>query len=162
MKQRGYSLIELLVVVATLAVIMAITVPLMRSAILRAHVGSLAADAKTIHLAFKRFYIDNNMYPNAGSDPSFDLATFEPLVSEGYYDGHVLGKLLDQAADGYDSPDDRGVNQEFWLEMTLEVDPSVRFLVVDSDDAPLSSGVYRDGIYMYRDGVLTPLTVPVS
>jgi len=162
MNQKGYSLIELLVVAATLAVIMAITVPLMRSAILRAEVASLAADSKTIHLAFKRFYIDNDMYPNSGSAPSFDLGSFEPLVSEGYYDAHVLGKLVDGAADGYDSPDDRGVNQEFWLEMTLKYDPSVRFLVVDSDDAPLSPGVFRDGIYLYRNGVLAPLTVPVS
>jgi prepilin-type N-terminal cleavage/methylation domain-containing protein len=162
MKQRGYSLIELLVVCATLGVIMAITIPLLRSAILRAHVGAMAADSKTIHLAFKRYFIDHGEYPNAGSSPAFELNTFEPLIAEKYYDGHVLGKLLGSTADAYDSPDDRGVNQEFWLEMTLQVDPSVRFLVVDSDDAPLSPGVFLDGIYMYRDGVLTPLTLPVK
>ena len=159
---RGFSLVELLVVVATIAVLIAITVPMMQLAMLRAHIGAMATDSKAIFQAFKQHYIDNNMYPNAVSNPKFELATFEPLVSMRYYDGRVVSKLVDGQADAYDSPDDKGKNQEFWVEMTLKYNTEVRFLVADSDNAPLSGGEYMDGIYMYRNGVLTALTSTVK
>ena len=159
---RGFTMVEIMVVMLILFIITAMMVPLMRSAILRAHVGAMAADAKAIHLAFKRFYIDNDMYPNADNDPAFQLDTFEPLVSQGYYSGVVIPKLEGDTCDDYDSPDDQGLNQEFWLELTLKYNPSIRFLIAESDNAPLGGGDYYDGIYMYKDGVLTPLTAPVD
>jgi hypothetical protein len=155
-------MVEVMVVMLILFVIMGMMVPLMRSAILRAHVGAMAADAKSIHTGFKRFYIDNDMYPNSADDPAFQLDSFEPLVSAGYYDGRVVSKLLGDQADGYDSPDDIGLNQEFWLEMTLKYEPNIRFLIADSDNAPLGGGDFYDGIYMYKGGVLTALTAPVE
>lgn len=156
--QKGFSLVELLITVAIIAILMAITIPLMKEALLRAHISAVATDAKAIYVAFKRHHIDKSMYPNASELPAFDVDTFEPLVSLQYYDGRVLPKLLGHKADGYDSPDDMGPNQEFWLEMTLAYDPTVRFLVSDSDDAPLAGGGYFDGIFLFRDGTLTPIT----
>jgi prepilin-type N-terminal cleavage/methylation domain-containing protein len=161
-KERGFTMVEVMVVMLILFIITAMMVPLMRSAILRAHVGAMAADAKSIHLAFKRYYIDNDKYPNSNDDPKFQLDTFQPLVSEGYYDGRVVTKLEDGQADGYDSPDDQGLNQEFWLELTLKFNPNIRFLIADSDNAPLGGGKFYDGIYMYKGGVLTALTAPVD
>jgi hypothetical protein len=117
----------------------------------------LTTDAKAIYLAFKQYNIDFSAYPNAEDAPNFQLDTMEPLVSLGYYTGSVSTKLAGNQADGYDSPDDQGQNQEFWLEFTLDFDPTIRYLVADSDDAPLSGGDYFDGVYLYRDGVLTPL-----
>jgi len=155
--QRGFSLLELLIVVATIAVLVAIAIPLMRDAMLRAHISAMATDAKALHVAFKRYHMDNSEYPNASADPSFQLDSFEPLVSLGYYDGRVAGRLMNGSADGYDSPDDNGHNQEFWLELSLSYDSSVRFLISDSDDAPLGGGRYFDGIYLFRDGQLAPL-----
>ena len=162
MSAKGFSLVELLVVVAIIGVLMGIMVPLMQNAMLRAQVGAMAADCRTLHTAFKQHYIDFNMYPNSVDPPAFDLATFEPLVGQGYYDGDVADRLEGMAADGYDSPDDAGVNQEFWIEMTMDFNPSVRFLVADSNDAPLSGGADMDGVYLYRDGVLTSLNSPID
>ena len=155
--QRGFTLIELLVVVAIIAIVSMIAAATMRDALVRSHIGAAATDAHAIYVAFKRFHIDNHMYPNASSAPAFELDTFDPLVSMGYYDGRLTSRLLNQQADGYDSPDDQGTNREFWLEFTLAYDPTVRFLVADSDDAPLGGGAYFDGIYLFREGVLTPL-----
>jgi prepilin-type N-terminal cleavage/methylation domain-containing protein len=150
--QKGYSLIELLMVMATIAVLVAIAVPLMQDALLRASISSVATDAKSIHVAFKRYQMDNHAYPPAG--PGFQLDTFHPLTRDGYYDGRVAGMLAGDAADGYDSPAN---NQEFWLEMTLKRNPTVRFLVSDSDEAPLAGGDYFDGIFVFHGGVLTPI-----
>ena len=69
----------------------------------------------------------------------------------------INGVLLNGRIDVYQSPDDQGLNQEFWLEMTLERDPSIRLLVTHSDDAPLSGGVWLDGVFVYRNGKLEPV-----
>jgi prepilin-type N-terminal cleavage/methylation domain-containing protein len=156
-QQDGFSLLEVLIVVATLAVLVAMAIPLMHDALIRANVSAVATDAKGIYVAFKRHYMDTNMYPHSSSPPAFEVDTFEPLVSMGYYDGRVAPKLLDGVADGYDSPDDQGLNQEFWLELTLRADPTIRFLVADSDDAPLAGGAYFDGIFVFQNGTLTPI-----
>ena len=36
-------------------------------------------------------------------------------------------------------------------------DRKVRFLVADSDNAPLGGGDYYDGIYLFLNGTLTPI-----
>ncbi len=157
-RQEGFSLLELLVVVAIIAVLAAIAIPMMRDALTRAHIGATATDARVIYTSFKRYHVDNSRYPYAVTNPAFDVNTLDPLVSGGYKKERVLTRLVGNAADGYDSPDDDyGPNQEFWLEMTLDYDPTIRFLVSDSDDAPLSGGDWHDGIFLFRDGVLTEL-----
>jgi prepilin-type N-terminal cleavage/methylation domain-containing protein len=152
--EKGFTLVEVLIVVAIIAILVAIALPVMDDAMLRAHIAAAAVDAKALHVAFKRYYVDNNMYP---ADGVFQMSNFEPLVGMGYYDGRVASRLIGGAADGYGAPDDMGADQEFWLEFSLEANPTVRFLVSDSNDSPLSGGLYFDGIYLFRDGVLTPL-----
>ena len=150
-RQAGYSLIELMIVLVIAGVIMAIAIPMMREALVRAMIGAAAAEARTIHGAMKRYAIDNSAYPNVSG---FNLTTMEPLVSLGYYDGRLIPRVQGGTLDGYDSPSNQG---EYWLEFTLRKEPTVRFMVGDSDDAPLAGGTFRDGIVLYRNGVLVPL-----
>jgi prepilin-type N-terminal cleavage/methylation domain-containing protein len=158
--QRGFTLIELLIVVAIIAILMGIAIPMLHRAVIRAEISAVGAEARTLYTAFSQHYIDQDAYPYASNAPAFELDTFEPLVTFGYYSGNLMKKLQSRQADAYDSPDDLGVNREFWLEMTLRRDPSIRFLVADSDNAPLSGGKYMNGIFLYRNGVLTPIHAP--
>lgn len=150
--QKGFTLVEVLIAVAIIAVLVAIAIPMMKDALMRAYISAAATDAAAIHTAYKRYHVDFSEYPD-----STVLDTFEPLVANKYYDGRVLPRLLGQRLDGYDSPDDAGTNQEFWLEFTLGSDHTVRFLVADSDNAPLGGGDYFDGIFLFRNNVLTEL-----
>ncbi|GAB4368560.1 MAG: hypothetical protein Kow0062_01780 [Acidobacteriota bacterium] len=150
--ERGFTLVELLIAVAIIAVLMAIAIPELLEARTRAEMRSVVSDLRSVHTAFKEYFIDHNEYPDGGSN--FNLVNFNPLTKLGYYRGLVTAKMIGGRADGYDAPDDMGTNQEFWLEMTLKRDPTIRFLVADSDDAPLGGGVEYDGVYVFRNGVL--------
>jgi prepilin-type N-terminal cleavage/methylation domain-containing protein len=152
--QRGFTLVEVLIVVAIIAILMAIVMPMMREALLRAHISSAVSDARSIAVAFKRYAVDNSAYPDEGG---LDLASFEPLVAGKYYDGRIGTRLLNDQADAYGAPDDSGTNQEYWMEITLAYDPTVRVVIADTDDAPLLGGAFLDGIALYKGGVLTPL-----
>ncbi len=153
--QKGFTIVEVLVVLAILAIVTSIAIPELHKARVRAEVGALAGDGRSLYFAFKQYYIDNGAFPNATDSPAFDVESFEPLRAGKYYRGNIGRLLQGSKADAYDSPDDMGRNQEFWLEMTLSLDHSVRFVVANSNDAPLSGGEWLDGVYLFRDGVLT-------
>ena len=150
-RQAGYSLIELMIVLVTASVIMAIAIPMMHEALVRGMIGAATAEARTIHNAMKQYHVDHSGYPNASG---FDASTMEPLVSLGYYDGRLIPRIQNGVLDGYDSPSNR---EEYWMEFTLLDAPTVRFMVGDSDGAPLAGGTFHDGIVLYRNGVLVPL-----
>ena len=154
---KGFTIVEVLIVLAILAIVVSIAIPGLNQARIRAQVGSVVADGHSMYIAFKQYYVDYGQYPNATSDPAFNVRTFEPLRGQKYYRGNVQQLLQGNSADAYDSPDDSGPNQEFWLEMTLSIDPAVRFVIANSDDAPLGGGERLDGVYVFRDGVLQKL-----
>ncbi len=148
-QQKGFTLLELLIVVAIIGILAAIAIPAMSSYAKKAHYAAALAECREVYTAFTGYHIDNGMYPYDSSNPKFDLATFFPLD----YSGAITQRLVGQKADDFKSPDDGGLNQEFWLQMTLAEDPSVQFLIAHSDDAALEPGVWLRGVYVYRNGV---------
>jgi hypothetical protein len=117
----------------------------------------LSNEARLVYEAFDRYHERHHSYPSTYTAARFDPQTLNPLRKRGYYTGPITGYLLDRRVDAYDSPDDRGPDREFWLEMTLRSDPSIRVLVASSDDAPLGGGAWLDGAYLFRDGEIEPL-----
>jgi len=157
-RRRWPRLVLDLVVLAALAFMLTeLLQPALREAAVRSDVKIVSTAARDLWDAFERYYEINQAYPNAYLPPKFELDTLEPLRRRGYYRGYVTVKLQEGRIDAYDSPDDRGINQEFWIEMTLKSDPTVRFLIARSNDAPLGGGEWREGVFIYRDGVLESL-----
>jgi hypothetical protein len=123
----------------------------------REQLRMVRTEARELYRAFNAYYERNRGYPNAWVEPRFDVASLDPLQRRGYYRGHLLANLHRNRADAYDSPDDTGPNHEFWLELSLACDASIRVVIANSDDAPLGGGKWLDGVFVYRDGVLEPL-----
>ena len=98
--QRGFTLVELLVVVTIIGVLAAIAIPQFQQAILRAEISTVAADCRALQTAFKQHYIDLDMYPFQSNSPAFQVDTFEPLVSLGYYRSGLQSKLLNGSRQG--------------------------------------------------------------
>jgi len=148
---------DLVLLVALVIMLGMIFRPAMEVARLQGDVRYVSGEARRLYDAFERYHRTNGSYPNSYLEPPFDVDSLDPLRRRGYYTGQVTTKLIERRLDGYDSPDDRGPNQEYWIEMTLDRDPEIRFLIGRSDDAPSAGGSWVEGAFLVRDGVLEPL-----
>ena len=152
--ERGFTLIELMIVTLIVALLAGIAGLATRGVQVKAHLTSVVADSRILFHGLEEFYAINYMYPNATSSPAFDLVTFEPMRSIVGYQGSINSRLVNGQADAYDSPDDRGPNQEWWVQMTLLIDPSFQVVIAASDNVALNPGVWMFGVYTFENGTL--------
>lgn len=78
MKKRGFTVIELLIVVAVMGIVVAIALPNILTALQKSKLKSTMADMKTIGNAVSSYMIDNYMAPGGGS--STLLSQVEPYL----------------------------------------------------------------------------------
>jgi prepilin-type N-terminal cleavage/methylation domain-containing protein len=152
--QRGFTLIELMIVTVIVAILAGIASFATRGVQVKAHVASVVADARILFHSLEEYHAINYQYPNATSSPAFNLTTFEPLRSVAGHQGSVNNRLLNGQADAFDSPNDQGSNQEWWLQMTVRIDPSYQVVIAASDNVPLFPGTWLQGVFTFEDGVL--------
>ncbi len=67
---KAFTLIELLIVVAIIAILAAIAVPNFLEAQTRAKISRVKADHRSITTALESYYLDNNVYPEQGDTTS--------------------------------------------------------------------------------------------
>ena len=73
--RHAFTLIELLIVVAIIAILAAIAVPNFLEAQIRAKVSRVRADHRSISTALETYHIDNNQYPEQGDTTNVDPPT---------------------------------------------------------------------------------------
>jgi len=76
LKKNAFTLIELLIVVAIIAILAAIAVPNFLEAQVRAKVSRAKADMRTLITATESYRVDNNRYPPDGDD----FKAFNPMT----------------------------------------------------------------------------------
>lgn len=98
-RQSGFTLIEVLVVVAVIAIISAIAIPSMQEAMRKSRQTAALKSMKTLEGGIMTYMLDRD-----GPPPSLNTRTLEPLISMGYLNSEARGAML--------STLDRG--QLFW------------------------------------------------
>lgn len=81
----AFTLIELLIVVAIIAILAAIAVPNFLEAQVRSKVARCKADMRSLATGVETYAVDNNRYPLYGQIKP-DGTVYEPAISAGLYD----------------------------------------------------------------------------
>ncbi len=149
------TILDSFLFVALVSLCVAIFASALGSAKAREELRVASVEARDLREAFRRYHERNDAYPDTELDKGSDM--FESLRRRGYYSGELAKLLPDGKVDAYDTPRNEGQGREFWVEMTLASDPSIRMLVARSDDAPLAHGTWTDGAFVLRDGKLEPI-----
>src|SRR5687768_3682199 len=80
---RGFTLVELLIVIIIIAVLAAVVVPKFANSSIRSKEASLRADLKTVRNAINLFHADTGSYPFALADLTVDTAPPKGKLKDG-------------------------------------------------------------------------------
>ena len=83
-KERGFSLIELLIVVAIIGILAAITIPNLLNALDRSKQKRTMADIRYVGTAVEEYAIDNTFYPAQASEADVAASSL-PAALDVYY-----------------------------------------------------------------------------
>ena len=144
-RQAGFTMVEMLIVVAIVGLLASIAVPVFARSIKKAHRNAVGQSMLQVHDAMARYYADN------GAFPVLDPETFEQLVSNGYLKD--ADTLLSKCKDGevwlYFSFGEFG----WWLVVYPKGDTESSIFTghisLPAAD-PMAPGINLDGVYWYN------------
>ncbi len=108
-KRKAFTLIELLIVVAIIAILATIAIPNVLEALVRARVSRVKADMRTIATALDAYFSDHNSYPrdhdNAGWEGKYRWTVWDgrrgPNQVGLYYVTTPVAYITSMAADSF-------------------------------------------------------------
>jgi type IV pilus assembly protein PilA len=147
MNSRGFTLLELMIVIAIIGILAAIAIPNFISYRKKAKIASVASDMKNFELGFYAYAIDNGDWPNDSHIVLPDL----PLMAS-YISPAVWGKTTPLGGTyNWEGPDSYPYAGISIFEVTAPVE-DLRILDSMLDDGDLSQGSFRqtpNGRYTY-------------
>lgn len=148
--QRGFTLIEVMVVVLIVSLLGAIAAPAYQASIDTARRVALVDDARNLHSALTRYHVDQGSYPPEFGPGALNVSSLDPLAAQGYFtqSATFLSKLQNSRLLLYIAPDIGGADNQYLAFMRHGLDDS---LVVMTADTNLL-GTYYEGVYVLDDG----------
>ena len=104
MKQKGFSLLELLIVLAIIGLLASIAVPKYLNATHKARWETSRAELKRVAEAFDQFNLDRGHYPEFANWGEIAVSD-NILIKEGYIDKIPMKDKFGNSYEGYSKPD---------------------------------------------------------
>ena len=160
-RSAGYTLVEMLMVLAIISLVATIAVPLYSGAIDKSHRSTLIHDAGELYRSFMRYYVDEGVFPSTSTpvERQFDVTNLAPLSSQGYF-RHVdtfMHKLGNNQVQNYDSPNIGSDDTQFWATINSKRQPGFILLVAHTNDLPFDRGTWYDGVYYVTADGISPV-----
>ena len=157
-RSAGYTLVEMLMVLAIISLVVAIAVPLYTGAIDKSHRTTLIHDTGELYRSFMRYYVDEGVFPSTSTpvERKFDATNLAPLSTDGYFRNvdTFLHKLANNQVQNYDSPNVGSDDTQFWATVNSKRQPGFILLVAHTNDLPFDRGTWYDGVYyITADGI---------
>ena len=161
-RQRGITLIELLIVVAIVALVASIAIPVSTEALRKSRAASVIANSSELYRALMRFNVDNSAFPSITAPPetAFDLVTLAPLTTDGYFRGaeSYVSMLFRNRVLLYVAYNvGGGTNNECFALVTSE-DSRTILVAAHTQFLPWGAvGDWYDGVYQWVEGEFIPV-----
>ena len=146
---RGFTIVEILIVLTIISLLAAMSVPLYATAIKKSRTSAMIADCRHIYDAMIRYRADIGQFP---SEDEFDKSTLSPLSTEGYLSqaDSITRKLQGEEILIYLAPDVDGQDQQFIIVNRHKTDPTVIVVAVQTDIIDDTDG-WVDGVYVITE-----------
>lgn len=145
-QDRGFTMIELMVVVVIIGLAAALALPMYADSITKAKKVALSAEGRKIYDAMMAYYADHSSFP---PEDDLDVTTLDPLASDGYLSSGraITSRLVEDQLLLYMAPDIGGADQQFLIVMRLASDPDILVAVVHTDLVD-DDGDWVDGVFV--------------
>jgi prepilin-type N-terminal cleavage/methylation domain-containing protein len=154
-RDRGFTLVELMVALVIISLASAIAVPVLQDATTKSRRNALLADGRVLYDAFMTYYVDEGHFPSEWGPDGFNKTTLAPLSTEGYFPiaQAFLGKMDQSRVLLYLAPNIGSPDSEYIAIMRSAIDPDI-IIVVAHTGIIGAAGHFLDGVYLITNGEL--------